>query len=83
MNRKEAGMVPWTYMELLLVVLIRKEPADCGVGGRGVLLKYTGQSLMKPHGLRFQSEITELLCLLCLKRMSRSEERFPGSYINL
>lgn len=34
----------------------------------GVMLKNTGQSLMKPHGPEFQSEITELSCLLYLQK---------------
>lgn len=46
-------------------------------------VQHTGQSVMKPHGPRFQSDMIELLCLLCMKRASRSGERFPGSYINL
>ena len=66
MNLKEDGMAAWAYMELLLVEFIQNEPADRGEGGRRghEMMKYTGQSLMKPHGPRFQSEIIELLCLL-------------------
>lgn len=61
MNPEEPGRVAWTYMELLLVKFIENEPADCGEGGReGVLLKNTGQSLMKPHGPGFRPEIIEL-----------------------
>lgn len=73
-------------MELSLVKSIQNEPADRGVGGERVLLaqayaKHTSHLLMKRHGPRFQSEMIELLCLLYMKRMSCSEERFPGSYM--
>lgn len=60
-NPEEAAAKAWTYMELLLHSLkMSLQSTSAG--------KNTGQSLMKPHGPEFQPEITELSCLLYLRK---------------